>query len=97
MLRITFAFTFIGLATTSFGQSQTLGFFQTGYSKGAIVTGSFVGEDLDFNSQLNAFDGETTDFDITFSGNSIVTAFSLDFDDLFGLVYESDGGHLAMA
>jgi hypothetical protein len=69
-------------------------FEQAGFSEGAVVTGTFSGEDLDSNGQLSSFDGEISGFSMSFSGNSIVSAFSLGFPDFFGLVYDLDGGPL---
>ncbi len=69
-------------------------FSQDGYADGAVVTGMFFGEDLDSNGQLSFFTGEITGFMMSFSGNSLVDAFSLAFADLFGLVYDLNGGPL---
>ena len=69
-------------------------FSQDGFDEGAVVTGIFVGEDLNGDGQLSSFNSEITDFSMQFSGNSLVPAFSLDFDSLFGLVYDLDGGPL---
>ncbi len=69
-------------------------FSQGGFDEGADVTGIFYGQDLDGNGQLSSFAGEITYFSMSFSGNSIVGAFSLGFLDLFGLVYDLDGGDL---
>ena len=56
--------------------------------------GSFTGDDLDQNGQLASFNGEISAFEMTFSGNSTVAAFSLAYPDLYGLVYDLDGGPL---
>jgi hypothetical protein len=74
----------------------TFSFHQGGFDEGAVVTGSFVGQDLNNNEQLSSFDGEIFDFMMSFSGNSFVSAFSLGFGSLldFGLVYDLDGGPL---
>lgn len=66
-------------------------FTQAGFSDGAEVTGSFSGTDLDGNGQLSWFAGEVTAFEMSFSGNGLVDAFSLDFANLFGLVFDLDG------
>ena len=78
----------------AFAQSQSFNFRQSGFAEGATVSGTFTGEDLDGNGQLSSFDGEITDFQMSFSGNSVVAAFSLGFAELFGLVYDLDGGPL---
>jgi hypothetical protein len=69
-------------------------FEQVGFSGGATATGGFTGTDLNDDGQLSSFQGEITDFYMAFSGNSFVQAFNLGFDDLFGLVYDNDGGPL---
>ena len=69
-------------------------FFQSGFEEGAFVEGMFSGEDLNSDMQLSSFDGEITDFMMSFSGNSLVGAFNLGLDSLFGLVYDLDGGPL---
>ena len=72
-------------------------FVQGGYAEGAEVTGMFSGEDLNDDDILSSFDGEILSAMMSFSGNSIIPAFSLDFDvnaRLFGLIYFLDGGPL---
>ncbi|NKI34759.1 hypothetical protein HFP89_06230 [Wenzhouxiangella sp. XN79A] len=94
MKRVLLVVLFLGVASSAVAQPQTFEFFQTGFAEGAMVTGSFTGEDLDSNGQLSAFDSEITDFQMAFSGNSIVAGFTLGFADLQGLVYDLDGGPL---
>lgn len=72
----------------------TFDFSQGGFSDGATVTGFFVGTDLDNNGQLSSFEGEVSDFGVTFSGNSKIGAFSLGFSSLFAVVYDLNGGPL---
>lgn len=66
-------------------------FIHGGFTDGAFVSGSFSGSDVDGDGQLSSFDGELTAFTMSFSGNALVGAFTLDFGDLFGLVYDFDG------
>ena len=66
----------------------TLPFSQGGFAGGGQVTGFFTGEDLDEDGQISSFTGEVTDFSLAFSGNASVAAFTLDFEDLFGFVYD---------
>jgi hypothetical protein len=59
-------------------------FSQSGYDEGAIVTGMFEGEDLNGDGFLVGNEGpdafnEITSFNMKFSGNSIVPAFTIDF------------------
>lgn len=65
-----------------------------GWDGGGVVTGSFGGTDSDLNGQLSFFDGEVTAFSASYSGGTIVEPLSFVFGDLFGLVYDLDGGPL---
>lgn len=69
-------------------------FEQLDFEGGGRVTGTFTGVDSNGDLQLNAFDDEITDFTMRFSGSGSVPAFTLGFADLFGLVYDLDGGPL---
>ena len=69
-------------------------FSQSGWTGGALVTGSFSGLDLDGDDQLNSFHGEISAFSMHFSGNGYAGAFSLGLADLHGLIYDLDGGPL---
>lgn len=69
-------------------------FYQDGFDDRASVTGMFVGDDLDGNGQLSSFNKEVYDFEMSFSGNSLVPAFTLGYSDLVDLVYDLDGGPL---
>ncbi|MBL8362766.1 MAG: hypothetical protein JNN18_19930 [Rubrivivax sp.] len=65
-----------------------------GWLGGGVVTGSFAGTDTDADGQLSWFDGEVTAFTMAYSGGSIVAPVALGFGDLFGFVYDLDGGPL---
>jgi hypothetical protein len=75
-------------------------FSQSGYDEGAVVTGMFEGEDTNGDGVLVGNDGpggfnEVTGFNLEFSGNSIVPAFTFDFADFANngtLVYDSNDG-----
>ncbi len=78
-------------------------FYQSGFDEGAVVTGMFEGEDMDGDGFLVAQDKafgppfEVTDFNMKFSGNSIVPAFTFDFSDFSNaispsLVYDLNDG-----
>ncbi len=70
-------------------------FTQSGFSEGAVVTGTFVGEDIDMNGQLSSFDGEIVSLTVAFSGNSLIPAFNLDSSgSIWDLVYDLDNGPL---
>ena len=70
-------------------------FIQSGFTDGASVTGTFTATDIDGDGQIAFFLGsifsEVTAFTASFSGNELVPAFTVDFTDLFGLVYDLDG------
>jgi hypothetical protein len=64
-------------------------FTQDGFSEGATITGMFAGDDLNNDGQLVFGPGsELTDFSMSFSGNSIIPAFTLTLADLWGFVYD---------
>jgi hypothetical protein len=89
-LAVTFDFSAELATVTDLGGGEFT-FTQAGFSDGAEVTGAFSGTDVDGNGQLSWFAGEVTAFVMSFSGNSLVDAFSLDFSNLFGLVFDLDG------
>ncbi len=65
-----------------------------GWGGGGTVSGTFAGTDNDLDGQLNSFAGEVTGFSMSYSGGTIVAPFALGFADLFGLVYDLNGGPL---
>jgi hypothetical protein len=65
-----------------------------GWDGGGLVTGSFAGTDNNADGQLSSFDGEVTGFSMSYGGGAIVAPFSLAFANLFGLVYDLNGGPL---
>jgi hypothetical protein len=69
------------------GRSRGLHFRQTGYSEGGSATGSFTADDLNPDGAINSLPGEGSDFSVSFSGNSIFSAFSLGYSDLLGLYH----------
>lgn len=81
-------------AIVAAGAPGTFTFTVSGWTGGGTVTGSFEGTDVDGSGQLSSFAGEITAFSMSYSGGAIVGAIALDFADLFGLVYDLDGGVL---
>ncbi|WP_287688735.1 MULTISPECIES: PEP-CTERM sorting domain-containing protein [unclassified Microcystis] len=77
----------IAVLTVLPASAASFNFFQGGYSEGATVTGMFTGEDLDNDGLIDSFSGEVTDYMMSFSGNSLVPAFSHGLPDFYGLVY----------
>ncbi|HEX2010595.1 MAG TPA: PEP-CTERM sorting domain-containing protein [Roseateles sp.] len=73
-----------GLASAP-AEAADYSFRQGGYAGGAMVTGRFSGEDLDGNGWL--FGYELTDFELNFSGNYAVAAFTHTLQDLNGIGY----------
>ncbi len=70
------------------------GFVQRGFPNGGVAQGNFTAADLDADGQINSFMNEVTAFDMEFTGNGEVSAFTLGFDAFYGLVYDLDGGQL---
>ncbi|MFZ2971937.1 MAG: PEP-CTERM sorting domain-containing protein [Ferribacterium limneticum] len=62
-------------------------FFQSGFSGGGVISGSFSGVDKDGDGLLSSFSNEILDFTLTFSGDSIVGGFTHTYADMYGLVY----------
>lgn len=87
-------------STPSVSRAIDFVFVHEGFADGAVVSGSFSGVDLNGDRQISGFDSgigggndnEITDFFMTFSGNSIIPAFTGDLSSLFGLVYDLDEG-----
>lgn len=94
------------LATMSLaiGASGTLAhatsytFSQMGFDEGAMITGGFTAEDTDANGWISfdslGFDREVSDFFLNFSGNSMVSAFTLGYSELAQLVFFADGDNM---
>lgn len=66
-------------------QAQSFSFSQGGYADGAVLTGHFAGTDLDGDGWLYGY--ELTEFELHWSGNRAVAAFSHGFDDRAGLEF----------
>jgi hypothetical protein len=90
--------TIIALASLIFtsgpASAQVYNFLQSGYPGGGIITGYFVGVDLNSNGQLSSFNGEITDFGLTFSGDPVFGSFTHTFANLSGLVYDIGSGYI---
>ena len=65
-------------------QSGTIyNFTDNGFDEGAMVTGFFEASDYSpANGQISSFDGEVTDFGMSFAGNSLEPAITLDLSSL---------------
>jgi len=61
---------------------------QGGFQDGGTLSGQFSGVDLNQDGRLSSFDGEITAFSLSFSGNSLVPAFTHGLSDLFGLSWQ---------
>jgi hypothetical protein len=81
-------------AASAGATAVTYHFTQGGFDDGATVTGTFTGADLNSDGELTyGFDpDELTAFNMQFSGNSVVPAFSLGLSDLGGFVWEINLG-----
>ena len=53
---------------------RTYSFFQSGFTGGGFISGSFLGEDLNKDQKIGP--SEISDLDVSFSGNSLLPAFS---------------------
>lgn len=84
----------VGLAAACVApaRAESFNFNQTGYADGATLSGHFAGSDLDGNGWLYAY--ELTEFELHWSGNRAVQAFSLGFNERAGLEYELGNGTL---
>lgn len=80
---------------TASASAISFNFSQGGFSEGATVSGSFSGSDSDLDGYLtyDLFGGlaEVTDFSLSFSGNSLVGAFSMGLPDLQALSFKLGG------
>lgn len=75
-------------------QAYTYSFYQDGFAAGGTVSGYFTGTDLDGDGYISGFSGvpdEVTDFGLSFSGNALVGAFTLDYADFLQSVVEGLG------
>ncbi len=85
----------VALAAAAFvepAEAQSFQFTQTGYADDATLSGSFAGSDLDGDGWLYGY--ELTEFNLNWSGNRAVQAFSLGYQDRAGLEYELATGTL---
>jgi hypothetical protein len=72
----------------STASALTWSFAQSGYAEGAAISGSFTGVDINLDNRISASDGEVSAFSVSFSGNSVVDAWTGALADLSGLVYD---------
>ena len=84
----------LAFAGALYASPITYSFAQGGYADGATISGTFTGDDLDHDGQLNSFAGEISGFVLFFSGNAVVPAFSHTFAQLSGLVYDIGSGFI---
>ncbi|NJC08362.1 PEPxxWA-CTERM sorting domain-containing protein [Polymorphobacter fuscus] len=83
-------FTDTAMVVTDLG-GGLYGFRQGGWFQNAVVSGTFYGEDANGDGLLRYSDWEILDFSMRFTGNDNAKAFTLGFNDLFGLDYRLDG------
>ena len=102
----------IGISLSSAASAaieRTFKFYQGGFAEGAYVSGTFSGVDLNSSGRLGddqlpfipPYEGEISNFHMSFSGNSLVSSFNVDYPVVrIGeptLVYDMDGGPLGEA
>jgi len=73
-------------------EAQSYSFSQGGYADGAMLTGHFAGVDLDGDGWLYGY--ELTEFELNWSGNRAVEAFSHGYDERAGLEFNIAQGRL---
>ncbi|HAB15709.1 MAG TPA: hypothetical protein PLX89_01740 [Verrucomicrobiota bacterium] len=102
-LKFAFALATAGLFGASSASATThYRFTQDGYADGALVIGTFSGTDVNSDGTLlyhvdmgsGASLGELTSFSMSFSGNSLMTPFSVGMGDLNVLSYVLGSGGL---
>lgn len=80
------------LQTVTFAvESQDVySFTQSGFDEGATLSGSVTGVDTDNNGYIDSFTGEVSSFTLSFSGNSLVSAFTVDQNNpgYYGFVFD---------
>lgn len=74
------------LAQPAQAQGVNYTFSQGGYADGATVTGHFAGSDIDGDGWIYGY--ELTEFELNWSGNRAVEAFSLGFDERAGIEFQ---------
>jgi hypothetical protein len=75
----------IGFMMASTAQASLYNFSQTGFEEGATISGSFEGNDINSNGLIQQ--DELSSFSFSWSGNSLVSAFSQNLTDLTFLSY----------
>lgn len=80
------------LAITTSASAQTYNFSMDGFAEGASISGWFTGIDGDNNGWIDTNNNEVTDFNLSFSGNSFVSAFDVNpTSGILGILYNGDG------
>lgn len=83
-----------GVAPSSHAAPANYVFSQSGFPDHGVISGSFTGEDLNLDGRLASFDGEISDFWLSFNGNSIIAPFTHSYNDLFALSFDIPGSVL---
>jgi len=74
------------LAQPAQAQSVNFSFSQGGFADGAMVSGHFAGSDLDGDGWIYGY--ELTEFELHWSGNRAVEAFSFGFGERAGIEFQ---------
>jgi hypothetical protein len=74
-------------------QAATYSFSQTGFTGGGLLSGSFSGADINLDGILDFSANEISAFSLSFTGGTSVSAFTLGYGDLFGLVFKINAGN----
>jgi PEP-CTERM motif len=100
ILGLTLGLALFGSIITASAESQTWFFYQGGWTGGGVITGAFVGNDLNLDGQLVGFasgppgwTNEVSGFSVSMYGNSTIPN-GYTWTDFYGLVYDINGDSL---
>jgi hypothetical protein len=72
----------LGLLGAMSADATTYLLTQSGWQGGGILTGTFTGQDLNQDGYIDLASGEVSAYEITFSGNALIPAFTQGLADL---------------
>jgi opacity protein-like surface antigen len=100
ILGLTLGLALFGSVITASAESQTWFFYQGGWTGGGVITGAFVGNDLNLDGQLVGFasgppgwTNEVSGFSVSLYGNSTIPN-GYTWTNFYGLVYDINGDSL---
>jgi hypothetical protein len=87
LARATVICALFGALATASAEPVTYLLTQGSWTQGGEVTGSFTGEDLNGDGFIDLSFGEVFDYQVTFSGNPVIPAFTHTFSELLFFRY----------